>query len=47
MHVYPNCYKKFFYFFSSQSIRMSGNSIKFDDKKIKNATSTKTKKYLI
>ena len=37
------------YFFSSQSIRMSGNSINFDDKKIKKAafTITKTKKYLI
>ena len=34
MHVYPNYYKKN-YFFSSQSIRMSGNSINFDDKKIK------------
>ena len=37
------------YFFSSQSIRMSGNSINFDNKKIKKVTSTttKTKKYLI
>ena len=35
MHVYPNYYKKIFTFFSSQSIRMSGNSINFDDKKIK------------
>ena len=34
MHVYPNYYKKI-YFFSSQSIRMSGNSINFDDKKPK------------
>ena len=34
MHVYPNYYKKN-YFFSSQSIRMSGNSINFDNKKIK------------
>ena len=32
MHVYPNYYKKN-YFFSSQSIRMSGNSINFDNKK--------------
>ena len=35
MHVYANYYKKIFTFFSSQSIRMSGNSINFDDKKIK------------
>ena len=35
MHVYPNYYKKFFYFFSLQSIRMSGNNITFDNKKIK------------
>ena len=35
MHVYPNYYKKFFYFFSLQSIRMSGNNINFDNKKIK------------
>ena len=35
MHVYANYYKKNFTFFSSQSIRMSGNSINFDDKKIK------------
>ena len=46
-HVYLNYYKNIFYFFSSLSIRMSGNSIKFDDKKkIKKATSTK-KKYLV
>ena len=37
------------YLFSSQSIRMSGNSINFDNKKIKKVTYTiaKTKKYLI
>ena len=35
MHVYPNYYKKFFYFFSLQSIRMSGNNINFGNKKIK------------
>ena len=35
MYVYPNRYKKFFHFFSSQSIRMSGYSINFNDKKIK------------
>ena len=35
MRVYPNYYQNFLYFFSSQSIRMSGNSINFDDKKIK------------
>ena len=47
MHVYINCYKKIS-LFSSQSIRMSGNSISFDDKKIKKVTfTTKTKKYLI
>ena len=34
MHVYLIIIKKI-YFFSSQSIRMSGNSINFDDKKIK------------
>ena len=47
MHVYPNYYKFFLNFFSSLSIRMSKNSIKFDDKKIKKVTFTKTKKYLI
>ena len=48
MHVYPNYYKNIFYFFSSLSIRMSGNSIHFDDKNIKKVTSTtKTKKYLL
>ena len=35
MYVYSNYYKKKFYFFSSQSIRMSENSIIFGDKKIK------------
>ena len=35
MHVYPNYYKKFFYFFSLQSIRMSGNNINFGNKRIK------------
>ena len=34
MHVYPN-YSKKNYFFSSQSIRMSRNSINFDEKKNK------------
>ena len=39
---------KIIYFFSSQSIRMIGNSINFDDKIIKKVTSTtKTKKKLI
>ena len=33
MHVYPNYYKKNIFF--SLSIRMSGNSINFKDKKIK------------
>ena len=47
MHVYPQLLLIFFNFFSSQSVRMSGNSINFNDKKIKKATSTKTKKYLI
>ena len=47
MHLYTNYYKKSIYFFSPLSIRMSGNSIKFDDKKPKKVTSTKTKKYLI
>ena len=46
MHVYPNYYKKITFFI--KSIRMSGNSINFDNKKIKKVTSTtKTKKYLI
>ena len=40
MYVYSNYYKKK-NFFSSQSIRMSGNRINFDDKKIKKATFTK------
>ena len=35
MHVYPDCYKKIFYLFSSLGIRMSGNSIKFNNKKKK------------
>ena len=35
MHVYPNYYNFFFYFFSLQSRRISGNSINFDDEKIK------------
>ena len=43
MHVYPNYYLKN-YFFSSRSIRMSGNSISFDNNKIKKVTSTITKK---
>ena len=34
MHVYPNYYKKFFYFFSLLYIRMNGNSINFDNKNI-------------
>ena len=34
MHVYPIYYKNF-YFFSLLYIRMSGNSINFNDKKIK------------
>ena len=41
--VHPNCYKKNFTFFSS-SIRMSGKSVNFGDKIIKNVTFTKTKK---
>ena len=35
MHVYPNYYKKFFYFFSLPFIRMNGMSINFDNKNIK------------
>ena len=35
MHVYPNYYKQNFYFFSSQSIRMSANSVNFNKNKIK------------
>ena len=40
---------KRFTFFSSQSIRMSGNKINFDEKSFKKATFslTKIKKYLI
>ena len=34
MHVYPNYYKFFFYFFSLLYIRMNGNSINFDNKNI-------------
>ena len=48
MNVYPHLLLKKIYFFSSQSIRMSGNSINFDGKKKKKVTSaTKTKKNLI
>ena len=45
----PKILVKDFYFFSLQSTRMSGNSINFDNKKIKKVTSaiTKTQKYLI
>ena len=43
MHEYPNHYKKTFYFFSSLSIRMSGNSIKLNDKKIKKSDFCKNK----
>ena len=42
MHVYPSYYKNNFTFFSLLYIRMSGNKINFDDKKI-----IITKKYLI
>ena len=41
MHVYPNYYKNFF---SSPSIRMTGNRINFDDKKVKNNFYNKNKK---
>ena len=44
MHVYPNYYKNSFYFFSSQSIRMSGNSINFEDEKLKKSDFCKNKK---
>ena len=44
MHVYPNYYKIFKKFFSSLIIRMSKNSIKFDDKKIKKSDFYKNKK---
>ena len=33
MHVFPNYYTKKIYFFSSQSIRMSGNSTNFNNQK--------------
>ena len=35
MYVYPNYYKKFFYFFSLPYIRMNRKSINFDNKNIK------------
>ena len=48
MDVYTNYYKKSIYFFSPLSIRMSGNSIKFDDKKNKKKwLLQKQKRYLI
>ena len=43
MRVYPNYYKRIFYFFSSLSIRMNGNSIKIDDKKIRKSDFYKNK----
>ena len=44
MHVYPNYYNFFFFdFFSSLSIRMSGNRIKFNDIKIKKSDFYKNK----
>ena len=46
MHVYPNYHKKNFYFFTSLSIRMSGNSIKLHNKKIKKSHFYKNKKIL-
>ena len=44
MHVYPDYYKKIFYFFSLQSISVSGNSIIFDDKNLKKRNFYKNKK---
>ena len=44
MHVYLNYCQKIFYFFSSQNIRMSGNSINFNNKKIKKSDFYKNKK---
>ena len=35
MHIYLNYYIKKFYFFSSQSIKMNGKNINFNDKIIK------------
>ena len=44
---YPNCYKKFFYFFTP-NIRMSGKNINFEGRKIgKKVISTKNKKLVI
>ena len=43
MRVYPNYYKRIFYLFSSLSIRMNGNSIKIDDKKIRKSDFYKNK----
>ena len=41
---HPKYYKKLFYFFFSPSIRMSGKSINFDDKKINKSNFYKNKK---
>ena len=40
MHAYPNYYKNFFTFF----LHISGNSINFNDKKIKKSDFYKSKK---
>ena len=47
--TYTQIISKRFYCFSLQSIRIRGNCINFDNKKIRKVTSTitKTKKYLI
>ena len=49
MYVYPNYYKKKLYFISSLSIRMSGNKINFDEKRMTKSDfyNNNNKKYFI
>ena len=42
--MYPNYYKKFVYFFSSQNIKINTKNINFDKKKIKKSDFYKNKK---
>ena len=44
LHDTPNYYKFFFYIFFQPSIRMSGKSINFEDKKISESNFCKNKK---
>ena len=41
---HPNDYKKYFYIFFQPSIRMSGKSINFEDKKVDKSNFYKNKK---